>query len=65
MAISPKEVELGSHIKTHRGTVPNEQNRRVIVDLSFAFGKGVKDGITKNEYLGEEIQLKYATVDYL
>lgn len=39
--------------------------RRVILDLSFPAGSSVNDGISKIEYLGEEIGLMYPNVDNL
>lgn len=39
--------------------------RRVIVDLSFPQGKAVNDGILKDQYLNEEINIRYPTVDDL
>ena len=39
--------------------------RRIIMDLSFPFGWSVNDGIDKNTYYGQEIMLKYPTIDNL
>ena len=45
-------------------TVPkaNVDERRVIVDLSWPHGSAVNDGISKDQYLGEVIDLHYASV---
>ena len=45
-------------------TVPkaNDDERRVIVDLSWPHGFSVNDGISKDHYLGEVINLHYASV---
>jgi hypothetical protein len=37
--------------------------RRVIVDLSWPHGLSVNDGISKETYLGEQIELHYASVE--
>lgn len=39
--------------------------RRWILDLSFPKGRGINSGIDKDVYLGEEVRLKYPTVDDL
>ena len=46
-------------------TVPksSEDERRVIVDLSWPVGFSVNDGISKNMYLGEVINLHYTSVE--
>ena len=46
-------------------TVPksSEDERLVIVDLSWPHGASVNDGISKNIYLGELINLHYASVE--
>ena len=46
-------------------TVPKDSvdERRVIVDLSWPVGASVNDGISKEVYLGEVIQLHYASVE--
>ena len=46
-------------------TVPKDgvDERRVIVDLSWPTGASVNDGISKEVYLGEVIQLHYASVE--
>ena len=46
-------------------TVPKDSadERRVIVDLSWPTGSSVNDGISKDVYLGEEINLHYASVE--
>lgn len=46
-------------------TVPkeNDDERRVIVDLSWPQGYSVNDGISKDRYLGEVIELHYASVE--
>jgi hypothetical protein len=48
-------------------TVPKKDTnkRRVIVDLSFPDEGSVNSGIDKNRYLGEEVHLKYPSVDNL
>lgn len=43
----------------------NDSKRRFVLDLSFPKGKSINDGIDKNFYEGEEVQLKYPTVDDL
>jgi hypothetical protein len=46
-------------------TVPKscEDERRVIIDLSWPHGASVNDGISKTTYLGELINLHYASVE--
>ena len=46
-------------------TVPKStlNERRVIVDLSWPLGASVNDGISKDTYLGEIIDLHYASVE--
>ena len=46
-------------------TVPkaSEDERRVIVDLSWPSGSSVNDGISKEKYLDEVIKLRYASVE--
>ena len=46
-------------------TVPKDcaDERRVIVDLSWPSGGSVNDGISKDIYLGEVIELHYASVE--
>ena len=46
-------------------TVPKSSldERRVIVDLSWPLGSSVNDGISKDVYLGEVIDLHYASVE--
>ena len=46
-------------------TVPkaSEDERRVIVDLSWPHGASINDGISKDVYLGELINLHYASVE--
>ena len=46
-------------------TVPKDcaDQRRVIVDLSWPVGASVNDGISKDLYLGEVIDLHYASVE--
>ena len=39
--------------------------RRAILNLSCPRGNSVHDGISKGEYLGEEMELVYPTVDDL
>lgn len=41
------------------------EERRIVIDLSWPKGFSVNDGIAKNEYLGEEVNLKFPTVDAL
>ena len=43
----------------------DSSNRRVILDLSFPWGRSVNDGIHKDFYCGEPIKLKYPTIDHL
>ena len=40
-------------------------DRRIIMDCSWPIGFSLNNGIDKNNYLGEEISLKYPTVDTL
>ena len=40
-----------------------EQDRRVIVDLSWPIGNAVNDGISKDTYLNEPIDLRYTSVE--
>ncbi len=42
---------------------PGEQDRRVIVDLSWPIGNSVNDGISKDFYLDEPIELRYTSVE--
>ena len=46
-------------------TVPKKDTteRRVILDLSFPKGASLNDFISKDEYLGENIELVYPKVD--
>jgi len=48
-------------------TVPKKvpTDRRVIADFSYPEGSAVNDGICKNTYLGNEVDLSYPTVDDL
>ena len=41
----------------------NDDERRVIVDLSWPHGSSINDGISKDVYLGEIIDLHYASVE--
>ena len=43
----------------------NSPERRVILDLSYPEGKSVNSGIDKRFYCGNEIDLKYPTIDTL
>lgn len=43
----------------------NDSRRRFILDLSFPKRRGINDGIDKDVYQGEEVKLKYPTVDDL
>lgn len=43
----------------------NDEHRRFILDLSFPKGKGINAGIDKDRYQGEEVVLRYPTVDDL
>lgn len=43
----------------------SDQKRRFILDLSFPRGKGINAGIDKDFYEGQEVDLKYPTVDDL
>ncbi len=46
-------------------SVPKSDNedRRVIVDLSWPHGTAVNDGISKDSYLNEPINLRYASIE--
>ena len=59
---NPLSVPL---IVSPMNTVPkaNEDERRVIFDLSWPHGASVNDGISKTKYLGELINLHYASVE--
>ena len=59
---NPLSVPL---IVSPMNTVPKScsDERRVIVDLSWPHGASVNDGISKNVYLGELINLHYASVE--
>ena len=48
-------------------TVPKscEDERRVIIDLSWPHGASVNDGISKSTYLGELINLHYASMEHV
>lgn len=43
----------------------NDPKRRFILDLSFPKGRGINDGIDKDFYQGESVDLKYPTIDDL
>lgn len=43
----------------------NDEKRRFILDLSFPKQHGINDGINKDFYEGEEVTLRYPTVDDL
>lgn len=43
----------------------NDDKRRFILDLSFPKGKGINDGINKETYQGETVDLRYPTIDDL
>lgn len=43
----------------------SDKNRRFVLDLSFPKGRGINDGINKDVYQGEEVNLRYPTVDDL
>ena len=43
----------------------DSEKRRVILDLSFPSGQSVNEGIPKQQYLGEHIDLKFPSVDAL
>ena len=60
--INPLSVDLAV---SPINTVPKDSadERRVIVDLSWPAGSSVNDGISKDVYLGEEIDLHYASVE--
>ena len=75
-----KEVELGATIGPfvenpfHSNIVISPLNtvekkeseeRRVILDLSWPIGQSVNEGIDKHNYLGEQIQVTYPTIDTL
>ena len=59
---NPLSVKL---VVSPMNTVPKDSvdERRVIVDLSWPRGASVNDGISKDIYLGEEINLHYASVE--
>ena len=59
---NPLSVELAV---SPMNTVPKDSadERRVIVDLSWPAGASVNDGISKDVYLGEAIDLHYASVE--
>ena len=59
---NPLKVPL---VVSPMNTVPKSSNdeRRVIVDLSWPHGSSVNDGISKNIYLGELVNLHYASVE--
>ena len=48
-------------------SVPKKDSadRRVILDLSYPHNRSVNDGIKKGEYLGEQLELLYPSVDDL
>lgn len=62
-----KKVFSGKNGISPLNSVPrkNDSRRRFILDLSFPKGKGINAGIDKNRYQGEEVTLKYPTVDDL
>ena len=39
--------------------------KRVIMDLSFPLGNSVNDYISKTEYMGQQVEVKYPTIDTL
>ena len=43
----------------------DSNKRRIILDLSFPTGASVNDGIPKQQYLGETVELKFPSVDQL
>lgn len=43
----------------------NDSKRRFVLDLSFPKGRSINDGIDKNWYEGEMVELKYPSVDDL
>lgn len=43
----------------------DSDKRRIILDLSFPEGSSVNNGINKDWYCGEKIELKYPTIDTL
>ena len=59
---NPLSIDL---VVSPMNTVPKDSSdeRRVIVDLSWPKGASVNDGISKDVYLGEEINLHYASVE--
>ena len=44
-------------------SLPNSNNRRVILDLSFPVGQSVNDGVAKDKYLNTYFHLNYPSVD--
>lgn len=62
------KVFVGQNGISPLNSVPRKQDksrRRFILDLSFPKGRGINSGIDKNLYEGEEVVLKYPTVDDL
>ena len=61
---NPLSVEL---VTSPLNSVPKDcaDERRVIVDLSWPVGSSVNDGISKDLYLGEVIDLHYASVEQI
>ena len=53
------------HSLVHLNSVPKQgsDERRFILDLSCPKGASVNDGICKDFYLGEPVNLTYPTVD--
>ncbi len=65
--LGPFKEPLFSFITSPIQTVPkgDTDKRRIVVDLSFPPGSSVNDGIPKQVYLGQPLQLKFPGVDIL
>ena len=59
---NPLSVDL--HVSP-MNTVPKDEadERRIIVDLSWPLGASVNSSISKDFYLGEEVTLRYTTIE--
>ena len=59
------EAPFSPFVVSPLNTVPKKDtdDRRVITDLSWPFGSSVNDGISSESYLGEEVTLKYASIE--
>lgn len=63
----PEKIFEGENGISPLNSIPqkNDKRRRFLLDLSFPKGKGINQGINKDFYQGEEVKLKYPTVDDL